>query len=63
MARQAIEGDDAQLPLVLVPEQLYLTAAAADRIMSPALQRAGLAPVRESLNAGLALAALLAHQR
>lgn len=63
VAREAIAGEDAQLPLVLVPEQLYLTAAVADRLMSPALQRAGRPPVRDSLNPGLALAALLAHQR
>jgi hypothetical protein len=63
VSRAAISEEDAQLPLVLVPEQLYLTAAVADRLLSPALQRAGRPPVRDSLNPGLALAALLASQK
>jgi hypothetical protein len=63
VARAAISEEDAQLPLVLVPEQLYLTAAVADRLLSPALERAGRPPVRDSLNPGLALAALLASQK
>lgn len=63
VTREAIAGEDAQLPLVLVPEELYMTAAVADRLLSPALQRAGRPPLRDTLNAGLALAALLADQR
>ena len=63
VTRAAISDDEAQLPLVLVPEQLYLTAAVADRLLSPALERAGRPRVRDSLNPGLALAALLASQK
>lgn len=63
VTREAIAGEDAQLPLVLVPEELYMTAAVADRLLSPALQRAGRPPLQETLNAGLGLAALLADQR
>lgn len=60
---EPLQGDDAQLPLVLVPESLYLTASAADGLLSPALQDADRPPLRDSLNAGLSVAALLAHQR
>ncbi len=63
VAREAITGEDAQLPLVLVPEALYLTAAAADRELSPALIAAGRPPLQDTLNAGLCLAALMAQQR
>ena len=48
---------------VVVPEALYLTAHSADAVLSPTLEAAGKAPLRERLNSGLQLAVLLAHQR
>ncbi len=63
ITREDITGDDAALPLVVVPEQLYLTVAAADAALSPKLVDAGRPRLRETINPGLCVAALLAHQR
>ena len=62
-SREAITGEDAALPLVVVPEALYLTARSAEAVLSPALEAAGKAPLHERLNCGMQLAVLLAHQR
>lgn len=62
-SREAIEGHDATLPLVVVPELLYLTGRSADRLLSPALESLHKPPLRESLSPGMQLAALLAHHR
>lgn len=61
--REAIAGEEAALPVVVVPEKLYLTARSADAVLSPALRAAGKAPLHERLNSGMQLAVLLAHQR
>lgn len=61
--REALVGEEAALPVVVVPEKLYLTARSADAVLSPALRAAGKAPLHERLNSGMQLAVLLAHQR